>query len=349
MASKEFSKKSEQKDLSIEEKTAIQLEKLRQHSSLKILIDGLAGVGKGTLVGKLAKDLNLKQIKTGDMYRAITWYLLESGFDFNKIKEMPEEELKQLLVNFEIEFRNENSSWWVSHPNVDEKINLTVKHLRSPAVDQAVSQIACKFAVRDVVDTNLKEIVESNDKVVSEGRDMYQVFSEERTDLTMLYMYASETDLLKRQKGRQFDTTGEEISFYEAASVLRRNDSDNQKERGKLLLPGELHLGNYDLVINNSGLQIAETYLLVLESLNTLNEVRVKVEEVNSIWAEVSKKIEELTEEETEAIKDSLIFVASQWDKILDLMVLYEKEGKKEFGEILLEKLNLYQQSLLIF
>ena len=348
MASKEFSKKSEQK-LSIEEKTAIQLEKLRQHSSLKILIDGLAGVGKGTLVGKLAKDLNLKQIKTGDMYRAITWYLLESGFDFTEIENMSEEELQQLLANFEIEFKNEDSSWWVNHPNVAEKINLTVKHLRSPEVDRIVSQVAFKLSVRDVVDTNLKEIVETNDKVVSEGRDMYQVFSEERTDLTMLYMYASETDLLKRQKGRQFDTTGEEISFYEAASVLRRNNSDNQKERGKLLLPGELHLGNYDLIINNSGLEIAETYLLVLESLNTLDEVRAKIEEVNLIWIEVSKKIEELTEEETTAIKDSLIFVASQWDGILDLMDLYEREGNKEFGKILLEKLNLYQQSLLVF
>lgn len=348
MANKEVFQKREYKDLSIEEKTAIQLEKLRQIPSKKFLIDGLAGVGKGTLVEKLAEDLGLKQIKTGDMYRVITWYLLSSGFDASQIQNMSEAELKDNLSGIKIEFEAEDSSWWVNHPNIKYTICLD-SHLRSPEVDGAVSKVACRDAVRDIVDERLKEIVRTNDNVVSEGRDMYQVFAEDRTGLTMIYMYASERDLMLREKGRQLEVNKKEIGIYESAKVLRRNEDDNQKERGKLLLPGEVHAGNYDLVINNSGLRKEETYLLVLESLFILNQVQTKIEEMMTVREQYFAVIDSLSEEEKKDMVDLFIFIASQWGMVSELMEEFAKKGDRNVGEFLLSKLDLYMQSLQSF
>ena len=349
MSDREIARNLEYKDLPIEDKISIQLEKLRQLASVKILIDGLAGVGKGTLTAEFSEDLNLRQVKTGDMYRVITWYLLKSGITASLIEKMEEVALAEILSSLEIKFNLENSSWSINHPNVEDDIDLSIQHLRSPEVDGLVSKVSKRDAVRDLVDESLKEIVQNNDKVISEGRDMYQVFADDRSGLTMIYLYASESDLIKRQKGRQLETTGEELNLYQAASVLRRNNDDNNKERGKLLLGSEVSLGNYDLVINNSALEIRETYLLVLESLNTLNDVRNKIEEVALEWARVSKIIREFSEEKIEEMKKFLIFISSQWDTISELIDLYERNGNKNVGAVLLQKLDYYQRSLMIF
>ena len=349
MNAKEIIKNLEYKNLPIEDKISFQLERLRKLASLKILLDGLAGVGKGTLTEEFSEDLDLRQVKTGDMYRVITWYLLESGVPTASIQTIEEEELEEILSGLEIKFNVENSSWSINHPNVEDDIVLTVQHLRSPDVDGLVSKVSKKDVVRDVVDESLQEIVKNNDKVISEGRDMYQVFADDRSGLTMIYMYAFENDLIKRQKGRQLETTGEELSLYQAASVLRRNNDDNNKERGKLLLGNEISFGNYDLVINNSGLEIRETYLLVLESLNTLNDVRTKIEEVALEWIRVSKIIEELSEERVAEMKEFLIFISFQWDSVCRLIDIYERNGSKDVGAVLLQKLDCYQRSLMLF
>ena len=349
MNAKEIIKNLEYKNLPIEDKISFQLERLRKLASLKILLDGLAGVGKGTLTEEFSEDLDLRQVKTGDMYRVITWYLLGSGVPTASIQTIEEEELEEILSGLEIKFNVENSSWSINHPNVEDDIVLTVQHLRSPDVDGLVSKVSKKDVVRDVVDESLQEIVKNNDKVISEGRDMYQVFADDRSGLTMIYMYASENDLIKRQKGRQLETTGEELSLYQAASVLRRNNDDNNKERGKLLLGNEISFGNYDLVINNSGLEIRETYLLVLESLNTLNDVRTKIEEVALEWIRVSKIIEELSEERVAEMKEFLILISSQWDSVCRLIDIYERNGSKDVGAVLLQKLDCYQRSLMLF
>ena len=47
-----------------------------------ITIDGPAGSGKSTIAKILARDLGLKYIDTGAMYRAITLLAMENNIDY---------------------------------------------------------------------------------------------------------------------------------------------------------------------------------------------------------------------------------------------------------------------------
>ena len=51
--------------------------------SYKIAIDGPSSAGKSTIAKMLAKELGYVYIDTGAMYRAIAYYLIENGIDYN--------------------------------------------------------------------------------------------------------------------------------------------------------------------------------------------------------------------------------------------------------------------------
>ena len=51
--------------------------------SYKIAIDGPSSAGKSTIAKMLAKELGYVYIDTGAMYRAIAYYLIENGINYN--------------------------------------------------------------------------------------------------------------------------------------------------------------------------------------------------------------------------------------------------------------------------
>ena len=52
-----------------------------QHPGLVIAVDGPAGSGKSSAAREVARSLGLRYLDTGAMYRALTWWLLESQVD----------------------------------------------------------------------------------------------------------------------------------------------------------------------------------------------------------------------------------------------------------------------------
>ena len=54
---------------------------VRPGKSLVVAIDGPSGSGKSSVSKEVARRLKLAYLDTGAMYRALTWYCLESGTD----------------------------------------------------------------------------------------------------------------------------------------------------------------------------------------------------------------------------------------------------------------------------
>lgn len=253
--------------LSLREKIDYCLEILKNISKKKVLVDGLAGAGKGTLSEKMIEDLGLKRISTGDIYRTITWYLLQRGLTRQNIKELDDAQLQRELVGLKIDFSSMDLGWWVKNPNTGEKQDIT-DELHSEQIDNNISLIVKRNPIRDIVDQYQREIVKRNSNVFLEGRDMWQVFANVQ-DVVLIYLYASDEELISRELGRQKDL-GNQISRQEAKKrIIDRNIADNNRQRGQLLLPKQVKAGEgkYQLVLDTTKLKPEDVYLRVLEML----------------------------------------------------------------------------------
>ncbi|MBU2563843.1 MAG: (d)CMP kinase, partial [Actinobacteria bacterium] len=119
-----------------------------------ITIDGPAGSGKSTVAKILARELNLKYIDTGAMYRAITLLALQNNIDCKD-----EESILKLARNINLE---------VDSNSVDESKYTTVKidgkditdEIRSREVGSAVSIVSKLSGVRKYLVSLQKKFIQ---------------------------------------------------------------------------------------------------------------------------------------------------------------------------------------------
>ncbi len=130
-----------------------------------IAIDGPAASGKSTIAALLAARLHIPYINTGNMYRAITMYALDSGIDLKT--SCTNETFRPLLKTLTLDYVKTASGDYELEVNG----SLPGPKLRSPEVAAFVSPVATLSAVRDW----LKDLQRNSVKlglVVMEGRDI---------------------------------------------------------------------------------------------------------------------------------------------------------------------------------
>lgn len=122
----------------------------------KVAIDGPAGSGKSTISKRVAEQLNLTHIDTGAMYRAITYYALNEGFDLN--------DERSYAFMERIKLRYDKDRIYID--NVD-----VTGHIRSDAVTKNVSKVSSFPYVRKILVHIQKEAAKDID-VIMDGRDI---------------------------------------------------------------------------------------------------------------------------------------------------------------------------------
>lgn len=130
-----------------------------------IAIDGPAASGKSTIASMLAARLHIPYINTGNMFRAITMYALDSGIDLND--KCDDEIFTPLLADLELGYEKTSSGDYELRINGNDP----GQRLRSPEVAAYVSPVATVPVVREY----LKKIQRESAKlglVVMEGRDI---------------------------------------------------------------------------------------------------------------------------------------------------------------------------------
>lgn len=130
-----------------------------------IAIDGPAASGKSTIAALLAAKLHIPYINTGNMYRAITMYALDSGIDLKT--ECTNEFFTTLLNTLKLDYTQTASG------DYELQVNGIIpgSRLRSPEVAAFVSPVAVLSVVRDW----LKDLQRDSAKlglIVMEGRDI---------------------------------------------------------------------------------------------------------------------------------------------------------------------------------
>lgn len=135
-----------------------------KNNNNQVAIDGPAAAGKSTVAKFTAEKLGAIYINTGDMYRALTWELLQRGIDPETAPEKAAAELASLDI-----------SWYCNNPgNPTLFLNnqpMDSAKVRSPEVAEKVSFTARIAEVRQWLIQRQREPSRLG-MVVMEGRDI---------------------------------------------------------------------------------------------------------------------------------------------------------------------------------
>ena len=207
-------------------------------SSPVITIDGPAASGKSSIARLVAQRLGSIYVNTGNMYRAMTWAVLQAGVDPHNADAV----------------RAAAAAIHIASPVLEGKTQvqvaghvLTDAELNSDAVNKAVSLIARVPEVRERLVADQRAL-SALGPLVMEGRDIGSVVFPDSPH--KIYVDASEEVRASRR-----------ASQGHADQVLERDRLDKQRKTSPLVIPDGA------TVIDNSHITLEEAVTQVLTAL----------------------------------------------------------------------------------
>ena len=135
-------------------------------NSLVIAIDGPSGAGKSSVSRAVATELGLDYLDTGSMYRAMTWFMQNSGVDIADSRLVAQTARAEVI----------QPSIDPSEPGIRVDGKDVSVEIRSAEVTQGVSAVSAVPEVRELM-VNLQREIAANSSagIVVEGRDICAV------------------------------------------------------------------------------------------------------------------------------------------------------------------------------
>ena len=219
-----------------------------------ITIDGPAGSGKSTVAKILARELGLKYIDTGAMYRAITLIALQNNIDYND-----EKSILKIAGNIEIKLDNnavdENKYTMIKLNGTD-----VTDEIRSMEVGAAVSIVSKLSGIRKYLVSLQRKFIEKGNAVL-EGRDTGSVVCPDAT--LKIYLTASLEERIKR---RILQMKGNGQSFKKniiKKEITERDRIDSTRKDSPLIIPA-------------NGVIVDTTKLLIREVVDKIKKLYYK-------------------------------------------------------------------------
>ena len=182
--------------------------------STVITIDGPAASGKSSIARLVAQRLGYTYVNTGNMYRAMTWAVLQSG-----VNPQSAEDVSTAIAGIVIE-----------SPVVEGKTQVCIAgqaisdtELNSDPVNRAVSLVARVTAVRDRLVADQRALTALG-PLVMEGRDIGSVVFPDSPH--KIYVDASEEVRASRRSAQGH-----------ADQVAERDRLDTQRKNSPLVIP----------------------------------------------------------------------------------------------------------------
>ncbi len=189
-----------------------------------ITIDGPAASGKSTVAKSLAKALGIMYFDTGALYRAVTWFVLESGIALDGD---PCFSSALGSMDFRMEMKNEEKVYVVNGVDVTEAI-------RHPSVTRAVSQVAKSPAVREHLRIIQQDFAKRCDAVF-EGRDLGSVVFPHAD--VKFFLFASPQERARR-RCLELRQKGQDCEEERVLEELKRRDlQDSTRQLAPLKQP----------------------------------------------------------------------------------------------------------------
>lgn len=186
---------------------------LRVGRPLVVAIDGPSGSGKSSVSREVARRLRLAYLDTGAMYRALTWFCVNTGIDLNDAASV-EQAARDLVL--ELSTTPHEDFVRVGGTDVTDAI-------REPVISSAVSAVATTLGARTELIRRQRELIEKHHRrIVVEGRDITTVVAP-GAEVRMLLTASEEARL--RRRGIQLGGTQDAEQL--AAQVTQRDAKDS--------------------------------------------------------------------------------------------------------------------------
>jgi CMP/dCMP kinase len=187
-------------------------------SPVTIAIDGPSGSGKSSVSRAVARELGLEYLDTGAMYRALTWWCLDRGFDLTD-----PETVASASTRLPLEIGTDPE-----HPRITVDGTDIVQGVREPHISAHVSKIATNLAVRADMRDRQRRIIAAarghSGGIVVEGRDITTVVAPDAEHRVLLS--ASEEARLSRRAKELQDNAVRQSADDTRDQVLRRDRDD---------------------------------------------------------------------------------------------------------------------------
>ncbi len=189
---------------------------------MRIAIDGPAGAGKSTIARLVAKELGLRYLDTGAMYRALTLEALRRKTDLND-----EEALMRVVTSLDLNIvygGDKGNLIYLDGEDVSESI-------RQPAITAHVSTVSSHKKVREFI-VSLQEQIGKQGFIVMDGRDIGTVVMPDADFKIFLQATVEE-----RARRRQMEMVrrGQIVNFAELQEQIRKRDHlDSTRENSPL-------------------------------------------------------------------------------------------------------------------
>lgn len=211
------------------------------NSSPVITIDGPAASGKSSVARLVAARLGYTYVNTGNMYRAMTWAVLDAGIDPATDPTAVATYSTRAAIDCPVQ-DGQTTLTIAGHRLTDEELN-------SDPVNRAVSHVAAVLEVRNAL-VAAQRALRSLGPLVMEGRDIGSVVFPDSP--FKYYIDASEEVRSARRRAQGH-----------ADQVAERDRLDSTRKASPLIIPEGA------TVIDNSHLTLEQAVESVLTSLET--------------------------------------------------------------------------------
>ena len=211
-----------------------------------IAIDGPAGSGKSTISRLVANEIGYVYVKTGEMFRSITYAIIKANIDYTDV-----EAVKKYIQNINLKFEYSKEKQFSTLNGED-----ITEYLNSKEVTSIVSQVSSIKEVRDLVLIYEREAAKCNN-VVMEGRDIGTVVFP-NADVKIFLDVSIETRVKRRYA--QAVQEGKNVTYQEILeSIQKRDELDRIKKYGALKIPKDA------IIVNTDSLEIEQSVTKILD------------------------------------------------------------------------------------
>ena len=211
---------------------------------LVIAIDGPSGSGKSSVSRAVAQRLGVAYLDTGAMYRALTWWCLETDVDLDD-----RDSVARAAIELPLHMDTDPAA-----PSVQVAGVVIDEAIRTTAISALVSKVATNLGVREELCRRqralIAESVRSSGGVVAEGRDITTVVAPD-ADVLILMVARQEARLARRAK----ELHGEaDLATMTAThdQIVRRDKDDSTVSEFMEAAPGVTSLDTTELTFEQS-------------------------------------------------------------------------------------------------
>jgi CMP/dCMP kinase len=194
-----------------------------KNNRIIVAVDGPAGSGKSSISKEAAKQLGIKYIDSGAVYRSITWYLTRKYNSDLSSREFADD-LDEITISQSFNIDG-SCSTFINSQDISEEI-------RDVSISENIGIISDNVGIRNYVNNLLRAWAQEN-SVIMDGRDIGSIVFP-GADFK-IYLDAS-VDIRAKRRSDEYKEKGKNVDIKDIKQqIALRDNQDTSRPFGRLV------------------------------------------------------------------------------------------------------------------